>query len=141
MDKALIQSLAKFCADQQDAFNAEAWLAVRGGESQNSSVAFATIAKYLSMTSWYGHEEELEAIAVELYAPLASPGEFERVAHDCDFDTGGFSVALRYRLAMRQLGLNVQDASRKSPEAGSASSSAGDNTVTGQVKRGLGQPG
>jgi hypothetical protein len=115
MDKTLIQTLAMFCADQHEAFQAGAWLARHTGSSVVDRVAIAVVAKYLSMTSWYGHAVELEAIAAELHPPLKTAGGFDRVAQACEFDPGRFSVALRYRLAIRQIERSVRAGSGEAP--------------------------
>ena len=52
-------TLAKFCIEQSLAFDAHDWLLLTEFDERKVGLA----AKYLSMTSWYGHEEDLEAIA------------------------------------------------------------------------------
>ena len=111
MNKALIDGLAAFCVEQQQKFLPGAWLARHIGSSVVSSVAVATVAKYLSMTSWYGHADALEAIAVELHPTLARAEGYTDAAQSCNFDPGRFSIALRYRLAMRQIERAIQNSS------------------------------
>jgi hypothetical protein len=112
MDKALMQSLAQFCADQHELFDRDAWLAKGSREPSGYRIALAVVAKHLSTTIWFGHAEDLEAVAAWLHPPLAEPGEFEGAASECDFDGGRFSGALRYRLARRQVERAVQHPAR-----------------------------
>jgi len=69
-------ALAQFCADQYYAFDARAWHRRSKYDRNASTVA----AMYLSMTSWYGHERELERIASGALALHASGEEFQRNA-------------------------------------------------------------
>lgn len=61
LDRRTPRSLEQFCIAQHDAFSAHEWLARSNSEREAEAVAQA--ARYLSMTSWYGYEDELEQIA------------------------------------------------------------------------------
>jgi hypothetical protein len=95
MDKQTLDCLARFCADQRHAFNAHAWLGQRAVDAKVMAVA----AKFLSMTSWYGHEEELTYICERLHAGGATREWFDREAEAIGFDLGHFSVTTRYQVA------------------------------------------
>lgn len=90
----ITESLAQFCIAQRDAFNRDDWYARFNIDSR----AVALAAKYLSMTSWYGHEEELEQIAVAMNAFDNSYGllcGFRTI----DFDLPHFSYTVRRGIA------------------------------------------
>ncbi len=53
-------AIARFCAEQHHAFDAEAWLSV----AARCNGAMQVLARYLAGTSWYGHSDALESIAV-----------------------------------------------------------------------------
>ena len=93
-------ALAQFCADQYFAFDSRAW-ARRSLYDRNASTV---AAMYLSMTSWYGHEGELERIAAGARALHASGEEFRRTAQASDFDPGLFSSMVRAEIASRRIG-------------------------------------
>ena len=91
-------ALAQFCADQYHAFDLRAW-ARRGQFDHNASTV---AAMYLSMTSWYGHEDELERIAADARALHDSGEEFRRTAQANNFDPGLFSSMVRAEIASRR---------------------------------------
>lgn len=91
-------ALAQFCADQYYAFDARAWLRRSKYDRNASTVA----AMYLSMTSWYGHENELGRIAADALALHASGEEFQRNAQTGDFNPELFSKMVRSEIAVRQ---------------------------------------
>jgi hypothetical protein len=97
MDGCTNESLAQFCISQRHDFAADDWLA--RGETDGRVVAFA--AKYLSMTSWYGHEEELERIAVRLCPRVATVGGLNDELRSVDFDWSHFSTTVRIGIALR----------------------------------------
>ena len=99
MDRHSLGILAHFCASQQATFDARAWLSQGTADPK----AFAVAAKYLSMTSWCGHEEELERISAELCPHTATGKGFSVVAQAIGFDLPYFSVSTRYRIALRYL--------------------------------------
>ncbi|SMB26012.1 protein of unknown function [Sterolibacterium denitrificans] len=104
MDKPMTQALARFCVDQSDCFNARDWL--RLVEIDTRVVALA--AKYLSMTSWYGHEDDLAEIAERLYDFDDDSAALYRESRMLDFDLPYFSSAVRFGIA-RSHGLVAAD--------------------------------
>ena len=139
MDKPLIQSLSTFCADQHELFDRDAWIAKGSRESAGYRQALAVVAKYLSTTIWYGHAEDLDAVATGLHPPLAEPGEFERVAKESAFDAGRFSGALRYQVARRQMQRAVQDPAHAGVTGGATPAAAG-IADSGRAGRGMDRP-
>jgi hypothetical protein len=103
MDRPACNALAQFCADQRYAFNAHAWRTRPGGERDVVAVA----AKYLSMTSWYGHEEELTEIAdtgaKEPFASTPTSTGLQRESQAVGLDLARFSVAVRSGIALHRL--------------------------------------
>jgi hypothetical protein len=91
-------SLAQFCIAQRDAFNRDDWYA----RFKIDSKAVALAAKYLSMTSWYGHEEELEQIAVATGAFANGHGPL-RESRAVGFDLPHFSYTVRSGIAQAQI--------------------------------------
>jgi hypothetical protein len=91
-----LDPLVRFCAGQVRTFDPAAW---RASDSLDRG-ALAVAAKYLSMTSWYGHETTLEHLAEELRPGISATGRFQREALAADFDLSYFSVAVRYRIVM-----------------------------------------
>jgi hypothetical protein len=69
-----------------------AWAAI-----DRKSVACA--AKYLSMTSWYGHDEELEQIAASLHTFERDATGLHRESWSIDFDLPSFSSKVRFGIA------------------------------------------
>lgn len=98
MDELAFDSLAQFCADQFSQFEAAAWM----DRSSIDGKVHAVVAKYLSMTSWYGHEVELERIAANTDSTLANIAGFHREAQAIGLDLGSFSAMVRRRIALRQ---------------------------------------
>lgn len=93
------KALAQFCADQYYAFDARAWKRRSQYDHHASSVA----ALYLSMTSWYGHEGELERIAADAHTLNESGEAFHRLEQEGQFDPAQFSSMVRSEIAKRQL--------------------------------------
>jgi hypothetical protein len=91
----LKDTLAQFCVDQREAFDAAAWL--RKFEEQGEAVAL--VAKYLSMTSWYGHEAELERVCAAMHAFADNSNGLHRESRALSFDLHSFSVRVRLGLA------------------------------------------
>ena len=91
---ASTESLTQFCIAQRDAFNRDDWYARFNIDSK----AIALVARYLSMTSWYGHEEELERIAVATDACEISCG-LHRESWAMGFDLPHFSYTVRRGIA------------------------------------------
>lgn len=98
MNKRAFDSLTQFCADQSNAFDPRAWT----GRSAVDGKAVAMAAKYLSMTSWYGHEAALEGIAATIQGDIANGAGFYRELEAIGFDLGHFSAAVRCGIALRQ---------------------------------------
>ena len=99
MNQQESEALAQFCADQYYAFDARAW----HRRSQYDRHASTVAAMYLSMTSWYGHENELERVAAQALALHAS-GEDFRSSAPGSFDSARFSAMVRSEIAARQTG-------------------------------------
>ncbi len=112
MEKQALDTLTLFCAGQQDAFDRRAWL----GQAAIDAKAIAVLAKYLSMTSWYGHEEDLERVAIELDSGVAKREGFEREARAVGFDMRHFSTAIRYEIARRRMSRAVPGTSEADPD-------------------------
>lgn len=93
MDRHGTESLAQFCIAQRNAFDREQWLARR----EQDGKALALAAKYLSMTSWYGHEAELESIAIEVYGSVGDSLFSE--SKSMEFDLPHFSTTVRMGVA------------------------------------------
>jgi hypothetical protein len=96
MAKHALAPLVRFCAGQARTFDPGAW---RESESLDRKT-LAVAAKYLSMTSWYGHESALERVAEELRPEMSSPEQFHREATAIGFELSYFSVAVRYQIVM-----------------------------------------
>ena len=95
MDNRNAGSLAQFCIDQYHEFDAGDWhlrLDIDGK-------AVALAAKYLSMTSWYGHELALERIAAASYPLNDTSHGLHRESHAIGFDLPHFSVMVRIGIA------------------------------------------
>jgi len=107
MERQASDTLTRFCAGQQEAFDRRAWLCHPSIDSK----AIAVAAKYLSMTSWYGHEEDLERVAIELDSGVAKRDGFEREARAVGFDVKHFSTAIRYEIGRRRMERAVPAAS------------------------------
>lgn len=99
MDTKAYASMAQFCVEQHEKFDARAWK--RRGSADRKLVALT--ARYLSMTSWFGHEDQLERIAVEIDAAVADPSRFNRELGAIGFDLAQFSMSVRGRIAARRL--------------------------------------
>lgn len=87
------ESLAQFCIAQRNAFDPQQWLARRDTDGK----ALALAAKYLSMTSWYGHEAELEGIALQIYADVGD--SLFKESRSLEFDLPHFSTTVRLGIA------------------------------------------
>ena len=96
MDRHATEQLVQFCIAQQKNFSPHDWYA--RFETDGAAVAF--VAKYLSMTSWYGHSEELEKITAATCASAENSTGLHRESRIIDFDLPSFSVKLRAGLAV-----------------------------------------
>jgi hypothetical protein len=98
MNTQAYESIAQFCVEQHGRFDAQAWK--RRGAADRKLVAVA--AKYLSMTSWFGHEDQLERIAVDIDSGLADDSQFNRELGSMGFDLALFSASVRCGIASRR---------------------------------------
>ena len=91
MEHDALPGIEEFCAAQYYAFDAAAWLA----RAQRDGAHVAAAAEYLALTSWYGHEDELAAVAARIR---------ELVGRDdpVPIPLARFSARTRYLLAQRQ---------------------------------------
>ena len=55
------------------------------------------------MTSWFGHEDQLERLAVDLDPALADNAEFDRELGAIGLDLALFSASVRLGIAARKL--------------------------------------
>ena len=97
MNSQAYESIAQFCVEQHGRFDPQAWR--RRSVADRKLVAVA--AKYLSMTSWFGHGDELERIAVGIDANLADHAEFNRELGSIGLDLALFSASVRCGIATR----------------------------------------
>lgn len=100
MDKRATESLAQFCIQQRHAFEAQAWHQRIDHEGQ----AVALAAKYLSMTSWYGHETELEQIAANTRVSHETSHGLHRESQAIGFDLPYFSALVRVGIMREKQG-------------------------------------
>lgn len=93
-----VESLVQFCVDQRRAFDIAAWFAKF--EEEGEPVALA--AKYLSMTSWYGHEAELERVAAATHVFADNSNGLHRESQAIGFDLHHFSIRVRLGIAQQR---------------------------------------
>ncbi|TAK82593.1 MAG: hypothetical protein EPO20_21260 [Betaproteobacteria bacterium] len=67
------------------------------------ALAVAKSARYLSMTSWYGHEEKLARISAEPFAKIDRLGAVDRDWQTAAFNLAQLSAATRYLIARRRM--------------------------------------
>jgi len=99
MDKLDLELLTQFCTNQRSDFDPNAW---KRGHPIDSRL-LAVIAHYLSMTSWYGHELELEVIAESLLPGISDKRRFNSELRDLAIDMPYLSATVRYRTEMRRI--------------------------------------
>ena len=97
MNTQAYESIAQFCVEQYSRFDPQAWK--RRSIADRKLVAVA--AKYLSMTSWFGHEDQLEEIVADIDAALADDREFNRELGSIGLDLALFSASIRCGIASR----------------------------------------
>lgn len=85
------EALARFCIEQSLSFDAHDWLLLTEFDEKKVGLA----AKYLSMTSWYGHEEDLEAIAGYAHIFDSSSAGLGYEQLPLEFDLLQFATAVR----------------------------------------------
>lgn len=98
MKKNDLEVLVLFCADQRSAFSFKRWLA---GNPIDARLLGVT-ARYLSMTSWYGHDLELESIAEALLPGISDRLRFYTEVHDLRIDIPYLSATIRYQSEQRR---------------------------------------
>ncbi len=92
MDRHVTNVLARFCVAQSHHFDAGDWLLLHDMDIK----AVALAARYLSMTSWYGHEDELESIADRIHAFEGDSAGLYQESQQLEFDLSYFSSAVRF---------------------------------------------
>lgn len=95
MDRRATELLAQFCIAQRNHFDPHEWY-VRF-ELDGAAVALA--AKYLSMTSWYGHEDALEQIVAGTHLFAENSAGLHQESQAVGFDLPYFSAKVRLGLA------------------------------------------
>ncbi len=93
MNRQELNALTSFCAAQRDHFLMDDWTARKPSALDARTLAF--MAKYLSMTSWFGHEDELARIAETIYPDICAEEVFDRLQSEVDVDLGDLSMRLR----------------------------------------------
>ena len=111
-----IDCLVEFCIEQRDAFVPCDWIARDDIDSETLSLA----AKYLSMTSWYGYQEELGQIAEQGQPCLVDSLGLHREAQAIGFDLPYFSAKLRSGIALSKAPAGVAAEGQRA-EAGARS--------------------
>lgn len=109
---AAADALVRFCIDQRSAFEPAAWLAKF--EEYGEPVALA--AKYLSMTSWYGHEAELERVSAAMPVFADNSNGLHVETRAMEFNLHAFS--LRVRLGLAHARRVPRDPARHAPFSG-----------------------
>jgi len=84
--------IERFCAEQYYVFDSRAWLE----RAAEDGARVATVAEYLSETSWYGHEEALASVAAAIRAGAGGPAQVG------DLSLGRLSARTRYWVAQRK---------------------------------------
>ena len=99
MDRQATESLARFCIEQRNAFDPDDWFL----RSETDGKVVALAAKYLSMTSWYGHDEELVEIAAKIHPALENGAGLYCEAQAMGFDWPHLSTSVRIGIALLQV--------------------------------------
>lgn len=99
VSRQTLDTLAAFCASQRYCFDPAAWLQC----SVSHGRLVAVVAQYLAMTSWYGHESELQAIAEKIFPGISSLDAFHQETSAMEMNLALFSVSTRckFRIASR----------------------------------------
>ncbi|HMA89332.1 MAG TPA: hypothetical protein VKP89_11375 [Burkholderiales bacterium] len=84
--------IERSCAEQYYAFDARAWLQ----RAAEEGARVAAVAEYLSGTSWFGHEEDLAAVAAAIRGGAGRP------AQTGNLSLVGLSSRTRYLVAQRK---------------------------------------
>lgn len=88
METRTTESLAQFCIAQRSAFDCDDWYLRFASDGE----AVALAARYLSLTDWYGHEEELERIASKMHFFVDTGCSLYRESQVIGFDLPYFSA-------------------------------------------------
>ena len=99
MDKHDLELLTEFCTEQRWNFDPKAWQLAQRIDSR----LLAVTARYLSLTSWYGHEQELEVIGEALLPGVSNKRRFDGVLEELSVDIPYLSATIRYRSEMRRI--------------------------------------
>lgn len=87
-----LDALAAFCADQRYSFDSSAWLKRSASEGK----ALGVVAQYLAMTSWYGHDAELEQVAEKICPGISNLNTFSGQTEALGVNLAQLSVATRF---------------------------------------------
>ena len=98
MDKHALKLLTDFCVHQHSNFDPQAWRNCDGIDRR----LLALTAVYLSMTSWYGFEAELEKVAELLVPGILEKQRFDGEWCALDLEIGYLSATMRYRIEQRR---------------------------------------
>lgn len=99
MDRRATEMLAQFCIAQRNSFDPHDWYV----RFDIDGPAVALAAKYLSMTSWYGHEEELEQIVAGTHLFADNSAGLHRESQLVAFDLPYFSAKVRLGIVAAML--------------------------------------
>lgn len=96
MNTHTTDALAQFCSEQYFSFDPQKWTV----QNHYDINALKVLARYLSQTSWYGHEEDLE----HLFGQAADRCSVSVTKEDSKtfVDLAYFSVTVRCRIAALQ---------------------------------------
>ena len=100
MDKHAFECLVRFCIEQRNAFAARDWV----DHTDIDAKTLTLVARYLSMTSWYGYEEELERIAARSPNSAVDTPLLYRESREIGFDLPRFSAMMRIGIAQSRQG-------------------------------------
>lgn len=103
MDMLALELLAQFCAEQRSDFSRDRWLV----GNPISSRMLGVVAHYLSMTSWYGHEVELEMIAEDLLPGISDKRCFNKELRELAPYMSYLSASVRVRIEMSRMALEM----------------------------------
>lgn len=99
MDRQATEFLAQFCIAQRSAFDADEWFL----RSETDGKAVALAARFLSMTSWYGHDDALVEIAAKITPALDGGTGLYAESQAAGFDWPYFSTTVRIGITLRQV--------------------------------------
>lgn len=114
MDRQATESLAGFCIRQRNALDPDDWYL----RSETDGKAVALAARFLSLTNWYGHDDELVEIAAKVHPTLDGSASLYSEAQAIGFDWPHFSTTVRIGITLEQ----VQRAAPRPPSRRGAQS-------------------